>query len=254
MVDTPNSPISAHTNRKLSTRFSPALLFSSALVAGIAAIALPSLTQTNAPLPELAPGAERTQLPPDTRFECQLSNGEYTVMYLPENQPETAYAWATPGEMGGGWTAERRCFTISERLESYRPEGLAELQVGTDIGYDTVCDTTDQFPGLFKIVFTVPPGQNPVITRDLVFENLALADGGTDTTVVTTFTGNNDNDLLGDISNVINGFPMPGAPSAASPSDGINLKPFLAPADGGTGSALSNTAVPSRTLYPENFR
>lgn len=233
------------------------LLLSSTLMVGFTA--LPAVSQTSDPLPEVEPTTEGSAVPTEARFECQLFNGEYTVMYLPENQPESAYAWATPGEMGGGWTAEKRCFTISERLESYRPEGLAELQVGSENGYDTVCATTEQFPSLCKIVFTVPPGQNPVVTRDLVFENLALADGGTDTTVVNTFTGSGgNNDLLGEISSVINGFPLPdgtGRGASSRPvNGGIDLKPFLAPSDGGTGEALNRRASSGRPLNPDNFR
>ncbi|MEL7357749.1 MAG: COP23 domain-containing protein [Cyanobacteria bacterium J06560_6] len=230
------------------------LLLSSALMAGLSAASMPAIAQTSEPLPDVEPTTEGTAVPTEARFECQLSNGQYTVMYLPENQPGSSYVWATPGEMGGGWTAEKRCFTISERLESYRPEGLAELQVGTENGYDTVCATTEQFPSLCKIVFTVPPGQNPVVTRDLVFENLALADGGTDTTVVNTFVGNDNSDLLGEISSVINGYPLSGGASSAPVNDGINLKPFLSPADGGTGEALTTPAVPGRSLNPDNFR
>jgi len=216
---------------------------------------LPGNTQSN-PLPDVEPGveAESGDVPTDVRFQCQLLDGQYTVMYLPENQPESAYPWATPRAMGGGWTAENRCFTISDRLEAYRPEGLAELQTGTENGYDTVCATTEQFPNLCKIVFTVPPGQNPTITRDRVFENLALADGGNDTTIVNTYTASNSNGLLGELSNVINNFPLPGAPAATSRNDSINLKPFLAPSDGGTGTALRAPASTGRTLNPDNFR
>lgn len=245
----------------------PALLTAATFAVGFTTGALPGLAQTSDPLPEVEPSVEEpsgesgteesSPVATDTRFECQLSNSEYTVMYLPENQPERAYAWATPGEMGGGWTAERRCFTISERLESYRPEGLAELQVGTENGYETVCATTEQFPSLCKIVFTIPPGQNAVLTRDLVFENLTLADSGTDTTVVSTFAPGennellNNNDLLGELSNVLGDFSRPSAQSA---NDAINLKPFLAPSDGGTGEALGDNVNSGRTLNPDRFR
>lgn len=247
------SPLSS-TSHKQTPKLGTSLLISGALIASFAAVATPSAAQTSDPLPEVEPTTEGTQVPEEARFECQISNGEYTVMYLPENQPNRAYAWATPGEMGGGWTAERRCFTIAERLESYRPEGLAELQVGMENGYDTVCATTEQFPSLCKIVFTVPPGQNPVITRDLVFENLALADGGTDTTVVNTFTGSSNSGLLGEISDVISSFPISGSTPTPSSSDSINLKPFLSPADGGTGAALGSPAPAGRPLNPDNFR
>lgn len=209
----------------------------------------PSTESETADSPE-ATTTSSNPLTEDARFECQISNGEYTVMYLPESQPNQAYAWATPKEMGGGWTAENRCYTISDRLEAYRPEGLTELQVGTENGYDTVCATTEQEPSLCKIVFTVPPGQNPVVTRDLVFENLTLADNGSDTTVVSTFTGTNSNSILGQITDALElSFPSRQEPSR----DSINLKPFLDAGDGGTGEAL-NQEPATRPLNPDRFR
>lgn len=214
-----------------------------------------SIPDTETPEAEASSRAESTTssnpLSEDARFECQISNGEYTVMYLPKSQPDRAFAWATPKEMGGGWTAESRCYTISDRLEAYRPEGLSELQVGTENGYNTVCAITEQEPNLCKIVFTVPPGQNPVVTRDLVFQNLTLADSGNDTTVVSTFAGtSSSNNILGQITEALS---QPFPSRAASSNDGINLKPFLDPSDGGTGAALNNSPS-SRQLDPDNFR
>ncbi len=251
---------------KLSTIFRPGIKRCGAvgalLAMGIAGTSLPSYAQSSEPLPDLETAGESSaenpsadnsnRLPADTRFECQMYQGEYTVMYLPESQPNQAYPWATPTAMGGGWDAEKRCSTISERLESYRPEGLVELQVGLENGYDVVCATTEQVPGLCKIVFTVPLGQNPVATRDRVFENLTLADAGSNTNVVNTFTANDASNILGQLGEALN-LPMPASSSARPAADtGIDLKPFLDTADGGTGSALRKDTHP--TLSPENFR
>lgn len=245
-------------NRRLHLSASLSLLLGTVLLAS--SFPLPGNAQSSDPLPDVEPQAEGNDpISDDVRFECQLNNGQYTVMYLPESQPGQAYPWATPTTMGGGWTAENRCFTIADRLESYRPEGLAELQVGTENGYDIVCATTEQIPGLCKIVFTVPPGQDPTLTRDLVFENLTLADGGTDTTIVNTYTGHGNNNILSDIGLGQVGQILGGIGSSssrgASRSNGINLKPFLDSADGGTGTALRRvSAAPARTLNPDNFR
>ena len=230
---------------------------SAALILTTLGIALPSTAQSSDPLPEVEASSGSSELPgDDVRFECQLFNGQYTVMYLPESQPGQAYPWATPTALGGGWTAENRCFTISDRLEAYRPEGLAELQVGTENGYDIVCATTEQIPDLCKIVFTVPPGQNPAATRDLVFENLTLADGGTDTTIVNTYTGSGGIDVLGQIGDALGTdlgrLPIPAA-SPSSRASGLNLKPFLDAADGGTGAAL-RPKTSGRVLNPDRFR
>ena len=250
-----DTPLSKTTGLRIGAIIGTALV---GFTGAVSSIALPGYAQTSSPLPEVEPATKQdSSLSDDVRFECQLNNGQFTVMYLPESQPGQAYAWATPVAMGGGWDAEKRCYTISERLEAYRPEGLAELQVGIENGYDIVCATTEQIPGLCKIVFTVPPGQDPVITRDLVFENLTLADGGTDTTIVNTYTGAGGPNVLDELGQVLGdftGFPSSGQSARRNDPAGINLKPFLDSADGGTGTAIKKSRTPSRTLSPDNFR
>ncbi|MEM6590833.1 MAG: COP23 domain-containing protein [Cyanobacteria bacterium P01_C01_bin.73] len=208
---------------KLPVKLTGSLLLAGCLAGGI----LPAIAQTEEP----------TDGSP--RFVCQMQNGVPTVMYLPSSQ-EQAYPWAVPEDMGDVWPAQRRCDVISERLEFYRPDGLVEMRTGLENGYNTVCVTTETDSSC-RIVFTVPQGQDPVATRDRVFENLALADGGQSTEGVTTFTGN------GSILERIGGSVFnPGGLTSA-----INLKPFLAPEDGGTGAQLNG--VPGRRLNPNNF-
>jgi hypothetical protein len=179
-----------------------------------------------------------------------MNNGQYTVMYSPESQPGQSYAWAIPGDMGSNWPAQRRCNEISARLESYRPDGLAELQTAVENGYNTVCVTTESSTGC-QIVFTVPRGQDPLATRDQVFENLALADQGQQTQGVNTFVGGN-NYVLDQIGEVLGTATSPSSPRFSR--SGINLKPFLAPEDGGTGTRLTGNSSSGRSLNPNNFR
>lgn len=178
----------------------------------------------------------------DRRFTCQYSDGDFVVMYTPEEDPGEYYPWAIPGEMGGGWTPERRCNTISDRLESYRPDGLLELKTDVENGYDTVCATTSSNAAC-RIVFTVPEGQDPLETRDLVFENLAVANSGQDTYGVTTFQGVSSTGNVLEQLGAEFGLNLPSLPTSSSStsfgrSSSINLRPFLSPADGGTGTAL----------------
>lgn len=195
----------------------------------------------------------------DRRFVCQLEQGNYTVMYRPESQPGEAYAWAVPQSMGGGWTAQRRCDEISRRLESYRGDGLVELTTGTENNYNVVCVTTEANNSC-QIVFTVPPGQDAISTRDGVFSNLASADDGIQTQGVNTFTGNSSSSgILGQIQGIFGGNKPIAAPqSGFGRSSGINLKPFLDRADGGTGTNLKQNSyrqsTPTRTLNPDLFR
>jgi hypothetical protein len=92
-------------------------------------------------------------------------------------------------------------------------------------------------------VFTVPPGQDPQVTRDLVFENLLVADDGQATQGVYTYgeDGNSGN-IINDIGNVLG---VGGKPKNSP--DKIDLRPFLHPTDGGTGARLQNNATPKTT-------
>jgi hypothetical protein len=200
-----------------------------------------------------------------TRFTCEMNNGEYTVMYNPESREGESYPWAVPRQMGGGWSAERRCDEISRRLESYRPDGLLEMRTAVENGYNTVCVTTQNVPSC-RIVFTVPEGQDATITRDRVFENLTVADSGQQTQGVNTYTatgnraGAESSQLgsLGQIGQLI-GENLSKLAGRSQSSDAIDLRPFLDPADGGTGTKLSSmptrpSSSPSQNLKPDNFR
>lgn len=199
----------------------------------------------------------------DARFTCETNNGEYTVMYNPESREGEAYPWAVPRQMGGGWSAERRCNEISRRLESYRPDGLLEMRTAVENGYNTVCVTTQNVPSC-RIVFTVPDGQDATVTRDRVFENLTVADSGQQTQGVNTFTANGNAagasqlGSLGQFGQILEQNLSKLAGRSQS-SEAIDLRPFLDPADGGTGTKLSNMPMkpansPSPSLKPDNFR
>ena len=63
-----------------------------------------------------------TTIDSSTRFSCQYNNGMPTVMYQPESQAGQYFAWAAPQNLGGGWDSQKRCETIANRLELYRPD------------------------------------------------------------------------------------------------------------------------------------
>jgi hypothetical protein len=199
-----------------------------------------------------------TQASTDSRFSCQLMNGQYTVMYHPISQPDQSYAWATPSVLGGGWTPERRCNEISRRLELYRPDGLQEMQTSVENGYNIVCATT-QKDSTCRIVLTVPPGQDPQLTLNRVFENLTIADSGQQTQGVNTYVERNrGSGLLNQVNQVLNqGLSALGiGNNSLSRSGTINLRPFLDQIDGGTGTQLQRgiRTQPNPQLNPDRFR
>ena len=205
--------------------------------------------------PQESKPTNETEASQKPRFTCQPINGQYTVMYHPESQSDQAYPWATPSTLGGGWSAQRRCHEISRRLEFYRPDGLLEMRNAVENNYNIVCVTT-QKDSSCRIVLTVPPGQDPEITRDRVFQNLTVADSGEQTEAVNTFVDGDRNSQL--LNQVVNeGLSALGiGNNGVRRSGSINLRPFLDPADGGTGTNLRR-GIPSRPnprLNPDRFR
>lgn len=192
----------------------------------------------------------------DARFTCEVMDDGYTVMYHPKSQPDRSYEWAQPRAMGGGWSEDRRCGEIARRLEFYRPDGLQELAVSQVNNYDIICVTTEKNPEC-RIVLTVPPGEDATLMRDRVFENLTVADSGQQTDAVNALVDNGDNNVLGTVEDIL-GLPGTGQHNNSATRTnrgGINLQPFLDPADGGTGTQL-NQSMPgssNRQLDPDNF-
>ena len=194
------------------------------------------------------------------RFACQSSNGQYTVMYMPESQPNQTYPWAVPSALGGGWSSDRRCNEIARRLEFYRADGLVEMKTAVENGYNTICVTTDRVPSC-RIVLTVPTGQDPLATRDRVFQNLTIADSGQQTQGVLTYGQNGaDSNIINQLGGLL-GIRGLGRNSTTAPkmtrSGDINLKPFLDRKDGGTGERLNGgISIRSKTTprLPKIFR
>jgi Circadian oscillating protein COP23 len=187
-----------------------------------------------------------------TRFSCQYYNGQHTVMYQPESFGGQFFPWATPRTLGGGWDAQNRCNTIAERLESYRKDGLLELQTGVLNRQNIVCVTTEAVPGC-RIVLTVPPEKDPYVVRNSIFQNLVSADNGENTIAVNTYRnqGNGVNEiynlgrtLLGSGNN---------SSRVSSTKAPINLQPFLDRKDGGTATKLRNgVAIRKQTTTTTN--
>lgn len=203
----------------------------------------------------------------DERFTCQLERGKYTVMYYPQNQDRQSYPWAVPSDLGNGWTAQRRCSEISRRLEMYRPDRLLELKIGRENNYDTICVTT-QRDNSCRIILTIPPGKNSEITRAQIFQTLIAAEKRQYTQGVNAFTnGKTGGSIINQLDRIFNGNLSQQNNSSFS-KNVINLRPFLAPSDGGTGSRLQNslpntapTPTPIQTkpsspwvLEPDKFR
>ena len=250
--------LSANTTRRVAHIGSIALLLTSTLMGGAAQAADVVVPTENSGSSTTAgtttPSAGDSTVPTTTtiplngtRFLCQSNGGVPTVMYQPESQPNQAFPWAVPGAMGGGWTPQARCTEIANRLESYRPDGLVEMGTAVQNGYNVICVTTERVPGC-RIVLTVPQGQDPIATRDRIFQNLASADDGQAIQGVNTLAGQSGNNILGGLGNL---FGLPKLGNAAKPKNGnIDLRPFLSVADGGTGKKMKGGVTIASPVKP----
>jgi len=183
--------------------------------------------------------------PVTARFSCQYKDGQYTVMYQPKSRPGQFFAWAVPSAMGGGWAPDRRCNEISRRLEQYRPDGLIEMRTSTENSYNVICATSEK-NNACRIVLTVPVGADPNTIRDRVFGNLTTADSGQTTVGVNTFVEGSSS--LAGLAGLLGRQPMR---TNSYRADGIDLKPYLDPADGGTGAQLGSSR--GLRFKPNNF-
>lgn len=207
-------------------------------------------TGTNTSTTRTVTGGSRA-ITSGTRFSCQYYNGQYTVMYQPQSRSGQYFPWAIPRSLGGGWDTQKRCQTIADRLESYRPDGLVDLKTGTENRMNILCVTTESNPNC-RIVLTVPPEKDPYAVRDSVFQNLTTADNGQQTTGVNTFaSGGGDSSGLGQIYNVGRSIFNGGKQSVSSSRDAIHLKPFLDHADGGTATKLNNGVALHNSSQPQ---
>jgi hypothetical protein len=185
------------------------------------------------------------------RFVCQNYNGQYTVMYQPESQPGQFFAWAAPARLGGNWDPYKRCVTIAQRLEQYRPDGLQELQTGFLNNENIVCVTTESNPSC-RIVLTVPRDKDAYAVRNSIFQNLIAADEGQQTTAVNTYR--NSRGGVDEIYNIGRTILGGSNRQVSSSRSGINLKPFLDRKDGGTGTKLRNGVAIRRPTPTQSQR
>ncbi|MBK1986060.1 COP23 domain-containing protein [Sphaerospermopsis aphanizomenoides BCCUSP55] len=217
---------------------------------GVVVPTVPSGSSTTVPSDSSTSIPTSTTVDSSKRFSCQYYNGQYTVMYQPQSQPGQFFAWAAPQSLGGGWTPKNRCEAIASRLELYRPDGLQELQIAVENNENIICVTTEANPNC-RIVLTVPRGKDPYAVRSSVFNNIASADEGQQTIAVNTYANRNQsgtNELYNLGRSLLGG----GNNRVSSAKNGINLKPFLDPKDGGTASKLQNGVSLRRQSQPQN--
>lgn len=109
-------------------------------------------------------------------FICSSDLGTPTTVVVSPGKERPFIRWSSDRFADAGWTAERRCEAVSQRLqESYDKGSLKFLTTGRMNGQPVICSTDRDGGSCIDLIYTLKPGQNPATT----LSNLLQARKGT---------------------------------------------------------------------------
>jgi hypothetical protein len=109
-------------------------------------------------------------------FICSNDLGTPATVVVSSGKERPFIRWTSDRFAGSGWSAERRCEAVSQRLqESYDKGSLKFLTPGRMNGLPVVCSTDRDGGSCIDLIYTLKPGQNPATT----LSNLLQARQGT---------------------------------------------------------------------------
>lgn len=109
-------------------------------------------------------------------FVCSSDLGTPTTVVVSSGKERPFIRWSSDRFADAGWSAERRCEAVSQRLqESYDKGNLKFLTTGRMNGLPVVCSTDRDGGSCIDLIYTLKPEQNPATT----LSNLLQARQGT---------------------------------------------------------------------------
>jgi len=109
-------------------------------------------------------------------FICSSDLGTPTTVVVTPGKERPFIRWNTDRFADAGWSAQRRCEAVSQRLqESYDKGSLKFLTTGRMNGLPVICSTDRDGGSCIDLIYTLKPGQNPATT----LSNLLQARQGT---------------------------------------------------------------------------
>lgn len=98
-------------------------------------------------------------------FVCGTDMGTPATMVVTAKGERAFIRWTSDRFSNSGWSAERRCNAVSQRLqESYDKGKLQYLTTGRINGLPVVCSTDRGGGSCIDLIYTLKPGQNPATT------------------------------------------------------------------------------------------
>lgn len=98
-------------------------------------------------------------------FVCGTDMGTPATMVVTAKGERAFIRWTSDSFSNSGWSAERRCTAVSQRLqESYDKGNLQYLTTGRMNGLPVVCSTDRDGGSCIDLIYTLKPGQNPATT------------------------------------------------------------------------------------------
>ncbi|AFY82523.1 COP23 domain-containing protein [Oscillatoria acuminata] len=110
-------------------------------------------------------------LPRGTDYSCDLTqNPPVTIARTSVKGDMPVIAWKSTFFEGSGYTPEKRCLEVSERLQTYYQMGLLHyLTTGVQDNQNIICVTRTHGGDCSGLLLTLEPGDNPEqVLKDLV--------------------------------------------------------------------------------------
>jgi len=114
-------------------------------------------------------------------FECQFKQGRYTTVATKAGKSVDFFIWNSDRFIAAGYSNERRCSLVSERLESYSSAGeLKQLTHGIMNGEKVICTALTNKGRCHKLVYTLHPEDN---AKDKLQALISFAKGNVSTSI-----------------------------------------------------------------------
>jgi len=103
-------------------------------------------------------------------FSCKMVSGAWTTLVNESSQPERQIIRWTSPTGGPGYTPERRCKEVTNRMNDYFSKSGQFITYGIKNEQNVICTTDGQGKDCLKLLYTLKPNQDPKGTLEDLFQ------------------------------------------------------------------------------------
>ena len=103
-------------------------------------------------------------------FSCKMFSGAWTTFVNESGKPEKQMIrWTSEFGALAGYTPERRCKEVTNRMNKYVSESGQYITHGTMNNLNVICTTDDLGKDCLHLLYTLKPDQDPKLTLEDLF-------------------------------------------------------------------------------------